>query len=165
VLGRNKMMLQVEPTARVQMLIRKPAEEVFEAFVDPTVTTKFWFTKSSGKLERGKEVRWDWEMYGASAQVSVKAVEKNQRILIEWSGNGTTTSVEWQFTARTENTSLVRISNWGFEGSADEKVAQAIDSKGGFTLVLAGLKALLEHNLVLNLVADQYPDAHKKDSV
>jgi uncharacterized protein YndB with AHSA1/START domain len=104
-------------------------------------------------------------MYGASAQVSVKAVEKNQRILIEWSGNGTTTSVEWQFTARTENTSLVRISNWGFEGSADEKVAQAIDSKGGFTLVLAGLKALLEHNLVLNLVADQYPDAHKKDSV
>jgi hypothetical protein len=33
---------------------------------------------------------------------------------------------------------------------------------GGFTLVLAGLKALLEHNVVLNLVADHYPDAHKK---
>jgi len=32
---------------------------------------------------------------------------------------------------------------------------------GGFTLVLAGLKALLEHDVELNLVADHYPDAHK----
>ena len=28
---------------------------------------------------------------------------------------------------------------------------------GGFTLVLAGLKAFLEHNVRLNLVADRYP--------
>ena len=155
-------MLQDAPTAEVQMLIRKPVEEVFEAFVDPAITTKFWFTKSSGRLEPGRKVRWDWEMYGASAQVSVKAVEKNQRILIEWSGNGTTNLVEWLFAAHTDNTTLVRISNWGFSGSDDEKVKQAIDSKGGFTLVLAGLKALLEHNLFLNLVADQHPDAHKE---
>jgi len=91
----------------------------------------------------------------------VKAVEKNQRILIEWWGNGATTSVECLFTSRGDNTTLVRISNWGFEGSDDEKVEQAIDSKGGFTLVLAGLKALLKHKVILNLVADQYSDAHK----
>jgi uncharacterized protein YndB with AHSA1/START domain len=155
------MMLQNDPTANAQMLIRKPADEVFEAFVDPTDTTKFWFTKSSGRLAPGKRIRWDWEMYGASAQVVVKAVEKNQRILIEWSGNGATTSVEWSFSTRQDNTTLVHISNWGFEGSDGEKVEQAIDSKGGFTLVLAGLKALLEHNLILNLVADQYPDSDK----
>ena len=29
-----------------QMLIRKPAEKVFEAFIDPGITTNFWFTKS-----------------------------------------------------------------------------------------------------------------------
>jgi uncharacterized protein YndB with AHSA1/START domain len=103
----------------------------------------------------------DWEMYGASAQIDVKAVEKYQQILIGWSGNGATTSAEWLFTSRGDNTTLLRISNWGFEGSDEEKVEQAKDSKGGFTLVLAGLKALLEHNVILNLVADQYPDAHK----
>lgn len=27
-------------------------------------------------------------------------------------------------------------------------------------MVLCGLKALLEHNIVLNLVADKAPDAH-----
>jgi uncharacterized protein YndB with AHSA1/START domain len=36
------------------MLIRRPVAEVFEAVVDPDVTTKFWFTRSSGRLEPGK---------------------------------------------------------------------------------------------------------------
>ncbi len=30
------------------MLIRKPVAEVFEAFVNPDITSKFWFTKGSG---------------------------------------------------------------------------------------------------------------------
>jgi hypothetical protein len=33
---------------------------------------------------------------------------------------------------------------------------------GGFTMVLASLKALLEHGIVLNLVADHFPDGHVK---
>ena len=47
-----------------QMLILRPISEVFEAFVNPEITTKFWFTRSSGRLELGKKVRWDWEMFG-----------------------------------------------------------------------------------------------------
>jgi uncharacterized protein YndB with AHSA1/START domain len=155
------MTLQNAPIAKAQMLIRKPVAEVFKAFVDPVITTKFWFTKSSGRVEPDKEIRWDWEMYGVSAQVNVKAVEQNRRILIEW--DNPPCPVEWLFTDRPDNTTLVSISNWGFSGSEDEVVAQAIDSIGGFTLVLAGLKALLEHNVVLNLVADHHPDARKKE--
>ena len=90
------MTLKNAPIVKAQMLIRKPVKDVFEAFVNPAITTKFWFTRSSGKLEAGKEVRWEWEMYGVSAQVRVKA--------------------------------------------------------------------LLEHNVALNLVADHYPDAHKQRS-
>ena len=36
-------------------------------------------------------------------------------------------------------------------------VSDALDSKGGFTWVLAGLKALLEHNIELNAIADAFP--------
>jgi uncharacterized protein YndB with AHSA1/START domain len=32
------------------MLIRKPAAEVYEAFVNPDVTTQFWFTGSNVRL-------------------------------------------------------------------------------------------------------------------
>jgi uncharacterized protein YndB with AHSA1/START domain len=35
-------------SAKAEMLIRRPVAEVFEAFVDPAVTTRFWFTKSEG---------------------------------------------------------------------------------------------------------------------
>ena len=152
------MTLATPPVVKTQMLVRRPVEEVYEAFVDPAITTRFWFTKSSGRLEPGAEVRWDWEMYGASARVRVKAMEPNRRILIEW--DDPPCPVEWQFAAREDGTTLVSISNWGFHGTEDEVVARAIDSMGGFAMVLASLKALLEHGVELNLVADHFPDAH-----
>lgn len=149
------MTLENAPIAKVHMLIRRPVRDVFAAFVDPAVTTKFWFTKSSGRLTPGATVRWDWEMYGVGTTVRVKAIEENTRILIEW--DDPPRPVEWQFTPRPDDTTFVSISNWGFTGTDDEKVAQALDSMGGFSFVLAGCKALLEHGVVLNLVADHSP--------
>ncbi len=150
------------PVVKAHMLIRKPVAEVFEAFVDPAVTSKFWFTHGSGRLEPGAEVRWDWAMYGVHAIVQVKAVEPNQRIRIEWEDRkGKMIPVEWVFTPREDGT-FVTITTSGFSGSDDEVVAEAIDSMGGFTFVLAGLKAWLEHGIELNLVLDHFPDAHKK---
>ncbi|HKU95259.1 MAG TPA: SRPBCC family protein [Vineibacter sp.] len=148
------------PVAKAGMLIRKPVAEVFNAFIDPAVTTRFWFTKSSGRLVAGKTVQWDWEMYGVSDQIDVKAVEPNTRIVIEWSGPERTT-VEWRFTARADGT-YVSITNSGFKGDGDTQVRMALDSTEGFNLVLAGAKALLEHGIELNLVPDKYPDAHVK---
>jgi uncharacterized protein YndB with AHSA1/START domain len=145
------------PIAKAEMLIRKPVEEVFEAFIDPAITSKFWFTKSSGRLETGRRVQWDWEMYGAFADVDVKEIEKNKRILIEFADK---TTVEWIFTPRAETETFVTITNSGFKGDGDDIVKQAIDSTEGFTIVLCGLKALLEHGIVLNLVSDKAPDAH-----
>ncbi|WP_173934447.1 SRPBCC family protein [Chelativorans sp. Marseille-P2723] len=143
------------PIVRAQMLIRRPVAEVFNAFVDPAITTRFWFTRSSGPLESGHSVKWEWEMYGVSADVRVKQIEPNRRILIEW--DEPPTSVEWLFTARPDDTTLVVITNRGFSGEDDAVVAQAIDSMGGFSLVLAGAKALLEHGIELGLVGDHHP--------
>jgi uncharacterized protein YndB with AHSA1/START domain len=145
------------PTSKTGMLIRKPVAEVFEAFINPDITTKFWFTKSSGKLEAGKQVQWEWEMYNISIPVTAKAVELNKRILIEWPGYSGLSTVEWVFEAQADGTTFVRITESGFTGDGDEIVKQVADSTQGFTLVLAGLKALLEHNIRLNLVADRFP--------
>jgi uncharacterized protein YndB with AHSA1/START domain len=151
--------VRASPVARAQMLIRRPPAEVFEAFVDPAITSRFWFSKGSGRLEAGRQVRWDWEMYGASATVEVKAIEDNRRILIEWNGPDTPTLVEWTFEPRGRDHTFVVVKNWGFHGDADRTVAQAIDSMGGFSLLLASLKAFLEHGIELNIVADHDPDA------
>lgn len=34
------------PVAKTEMLNRKPVAEVFEAFIDPAIPPKFWFTKA-----------------------------------------------------------------------------------------------------------------------
>lgn len=141
---------------KAQMLVRKPVSIVFEAIVNPEITTRFWFTKSSGRVDLGKRVRWDWEMFGVSDVLTVKEYEENSRILIEWDNDPTV--VEWRFEARGAEATLVRITNWGFPGTGDEALAQAVDSKGGYTMVLAGLKAWLEHGIELDLVRDQFPD-------
>lgn len=146
-------MLQNEPVACAQMLIRKPVAEVFEAFVDPTITSKFWFSRGDRRLEEGQTVMWYWDMYGVFAEVEVKSIEQDKRILIEWP-----TPVEWIFSPRGDDATFVTITASGFTGTDDEKVEQAIDAMGGFTLTLAGCKAYLEHGVELNLVADHNPD-------
>ena len=149
--------LTQQPIVKAEMLIRKPAEAVFEAFANPEITTQFWFTKSSGRLEAGKRIRWDWEMYGVGDELLVTALEPNRRIVVEWS-DGTT--VEWTFEDRGAQGTFVSIVNEDFSGSGDEIVAQAIDGMGGYMMVLCALKALLEHGVRLNVVADKAPDAN-----
>jgi uncharacterized protein YndB with AHSA1/START domain len=153
----DKPCLEHVPTSNTAMLIRRPAADVFEAFVDPAITTTFWFTKGSGRLETGKQVRWDWEMYDISIPVTAKAIEPGRRIAIEWPGYSGPTTVEWTFDDRGDGTTFVRITEAGFTGDGDALVKQVADSTQGFTLVLAGLKALLEHDVRLDLVADRFP--------
>jgi uncharacterized protein YndB with AHSA1/START domain len=143
------------PTVETQMLIRKPAAAVFQAFLDPTITTNFWFTQSSGPLEIGKTITWEWEMYGVSTKVLVKDIIPNKKISIEWGEPAT--NVDFEFTALTEETTYVVIKNYGFRETGDELISVIKDSTGGFTTVLDGLKAYLEHNIQLNLIGDKYP--------
>ena len=67
--------------AEAQMLIRKSISEVFEAFINPTITKNFWFTKGSDKLEINKKVIWEWEMYNVSTTVVAKEIIKNEKII------------------------------------------------------------------------------------
>lgn len=140
------MEIHKTPTAEAGMLIKRPVDEVFEAIVNPAITTKFLFTHSSGRLDSGKEVRWEWRMYGASAMVNVSEIVENKKIVMQWSDPPTT--VVWTFTempgAETpDGATFLEVSNFGFAGTADEQVKQAIGSTDGFALVLAGAKAWL----------------------
>ncbi|MBK1440593.1 SRPBCC family protein [Parapedobacter sp. ISTM3] len=148
------------PTVECQMMIRKPVAEVFEAFIDPTITTRFWFTKSSGKLEEGKAIKWQWEMYNVSSDVFVKEIIPDKKISIEWDDPATT--VDFEFTALTGNTTYVIIKNYGFLQAGDDLIQAIKDNTGGFTTVLDGLKAWLEFGIELNLVRDKFPQTKQK---
>ena len=141
------------PSGETGMLIRKPVAEVFNAFVDPAVTTKFWFTKGSGKLGKGAAVQWVWEMYDFSADVLVKDLVEEKRIEIEWAGS----RAVWSFEAVAVDATFVRIVVDGFTGDAETISRKITDQVAGFCWVLAGAKAYLEFGVQLNLVGDRFP--------
>jgi uncharacterized protein YndB with AHSA1/START domain len=149
------MEIKEAPTAEAGMLIRRPVAEVFEAIVEPGITTKFWFTHSSGRLDEGKPVEWEWRMYGVSTKVEVNEIVPNEKIVMRWSDPPTT--VVWTFTEMPGNTTFLEVHNFGFAGSGDEQVNQAVGSTGGFSLVLTGAKAWLEQGLRLGLIGDRHP--------
>lgn len=138
-----------------QMLVRKPVTDVFEAFIDPAITKHFWFTKGSDKLFAGKTVTWEWEMYNVSAKVLVLDVLPNEKIAIEWGDPAT--KVDFEFRILSDGNTYVTIKNYGFDKTGDALLDIIKDSTGGFTTVLDGLKAYLEHGINLNLIADKFP--------
>lgn len=140
---------------KCQMMIRRPVKEVFNAFIYPEVTTNFWFTKSSGKLEEGKSVKWEWEMYGVSTQVMVREIKDQEKISIDWDDPPTT--VDFEFQPLNDNHTYVVIKQYGFNQKGDQLLESIKDNTGGFTTVLDGLKAYLEHQINLNLIADKFP--------
>lgn len=138
------------------MLIRKPARQVFEAFIDPEITKHFWFTKGSGKLEVGKKVTWTWEMYDVSSPAAATEIIQDKKISIEWGEPAT--MVDFNFESMHDGASTyVYIVHYGFDKTGADLVEAIKDSTGGFTTVVDGLKAWLEHGIHLELVRDKFP--------
>ena len=149
------MELREAPVAEAGMLIRRPVAEVFEAIVDPAITTRFWFTHSSGRLDEGKPVQWEWRMYGVSTRVEVSELIRDEKIVMQWGDPAT--RVVWTFTAMPDVSTFLEVRNSGFAGTGDEQIGQAIGSTDGFALVLAGAKAWLEQGVALGLIGDRHP--------
>ena len=96
-------------------------------------------------------------MYQLTVPVSVKTIEPNKRIFIEWGEGEHKSTAEWTLKALAPAKTFVKIINADLQGIGEELVNKRIDSTGGFTMVLAGLKAWLEHGIELNLVGDKFP--------
>ncbi|WP_345988105.1 SRPBCC family protein [Chryseobacterium sp. Chry.R1] len=137
-----------------QMLIRKPVHEVFEAFINHELTTQFWFTKSSGRLEEGKTITWEWEMYGVKNNVTVHKIIPNHLIKTEW--GDPSSNVDYEFKEMEKGT-LVVIKSYGFTQTGEDLLKTINDNTGGFTTVLDGCKAYLEHGINLRLIEDKFP--------
>ena len=151
------MVLGDPPVAKIELLIRRPVAQVFDAFVNPDVITKFWFNRTSGPLVADKSVTWYWDLYEASTKVRVLALEQDRRIYVEWDIDSDSPSrVEWTFEDRADDGTYVSVVNSGFDRDADDVIDQIVDSTGGFALVLAAAKVYLEHGISLNIVADRF---------
>ena len=144
-------------SAKATVRIRKSPSEVFRAFADAGEMSRFWFTRRDDGLMEGETVAW-FLGNGADAMsfdVRVKELQEPNRLVIEWDGyDGRTTQVAWSFAETEDGDTILAIEETGFAGSDDEIVERVLDSTGGFNQVAIAAKALVEHGVELNVVAD-----------
>jgi uncharacterized protein YndB with AHSA1/START domain len=146
-----------QPRVDVQMLIRKTATTVYEAFSSPDQIQRFWLAYASGPVHSGARVTWTFKIAGAETKVEVLEAEPGRLITFRWDDGQ---SVRIDFQARGDAT-LVRIRQTDFGG--DTPIGDAINAVAGFTLVLASLKSWLERGVEGDLMYDQLPDAQYSD--
>ncbi|MCL2130263.1 MAG: SRPBCC domain-containing protein [Treponema sp.] len=144
-----------EFSIKVQLLVWKPVNEVFRAFIDPDITGNFWFSKSTGMLEEGKTVTWEWKANNASALIKVEEIIENKLIKFDW--GDPIPKVEITFATYGDNATLVVMENFNETHTVGEIIDEIIESTANLTSVLDGLKAYLEHNIKLNLIEDKFP--------
>ncbi len=136
-------------TVHASMLIRRPAGEVFAAFVNPQTLRKFWLRDASGPLGPRARVRWEFMVPGATADVVVTQFEAPHRLGFDWPDMHVEMSFE--VVDKTATRVEVAVSNLGEK----DLLANATSTIEGFAIVLCDLKTLLETGESAGLVRDK----------
>ncbi|MDQ0219322.1 hypothetical protein ELQ35_14780 [Peribacillus cavernae] len=126
--------------------IVKPANEVFEAFVDPAKIGNFWFSSSSERWEQGKTATLRYDEYDAQGDIKVLEIEVNRKIVFQ-DGEGHIVTI---LLKELDNSStIIEVNEEGFNENDDELISQLIDNKEGWVYMLTCLKGYLEYGVNL----------------
>jgi uncharacterized protein YndB with AHSA1/START domain len=133
---------------KVEIQILKPAEEVFEAIVDPDKMTNYFISKSSGRLEEGKQVIWKFPEFDLEFPVRAGKIEMNNYISFYWEADGIELLVEISLTPQNLSTTLVTITEKS-RNNDEAGIKWLQGNTEGWANFLACLKAWLEYGINL----------------
>lgn len=128
-----------------KMKILRPANEVFEAFIDPEKIGNFWFSSSSERWEQGKTVTLRYDEYDAQGDIKILEVEVNRKIVFQWGANGEGNIVTISLKELDNSSTIIEVNEEGFKENDDELINQLIDNKEGWVYMLTCLKGYLEY--------------------
>jgi uncharacterized protein YndB with AHSA1/START domain len=137
--------LQIKTSLKIQ----KPAAEVFEAIADPEKMKHYFISKSSGRMEAGKTLTWQFPEFDMQIPVRVHETEKDRLISYSWDQeNGKETRVAIQLQPMGENETFVTITE-GEQDNDEEGIKWLQGNTQGWANFLACLKAWLEYGINL----------------
>lgn len=129
------------------MKINKPANEVFEAFVDPAKIGNYWFSSSSERWEKGKKILLRYDEYGAEGFINIIELQENKQINFSWGEQNDETVVTITLDVLDENSTIVKVSESGFKAEDPNIVTKMLGQKEGWIYMLSCLKGYLEHDI------------------
>lgn len=139
----------MEPKFQVQLKIRKPVGQVFDAVVSPEKLSGYFLQSSTGPLEAGKTVQWKFPEMDMSFDVIVGEVVKDERISLDWpSPVGVLIHVVMTFTPMDDQNTMVAISESGWPDTPQGSQASH-GNAGGWMHMMCSLKGYLEYGINL----------------
>ncbi len=137
---------QLEIRTAIQIL--KPAGEVYEAIIDPAKMSNYFISKGSGRLEDGKEIKWQFPEFDMEFPVRVVKTEKDKYISFHWDQDETELLVEISLNPRKKDFTVVTITEKGMENN-ESGLKWLRGNTEGWANFLSCLKAYLEYGINL----------------
>jgi uncharacterized protein YndB with AHSA1/START domain len=138
---------ELEIKAGLQIL--KQVAEVFEAIVDPAKMSNYFISKSSGRMEEGKKINWQFPELEMEFPIRIDKIEKNKYISYYWNDiDGTETFVAISLEPKENNKTFVTITEKGRKND-EEGINWLRRNTEGWANFLACLKAWLEYGINL----------------
>lgn len=135
---------------QVQLKIRKPVAEVFDAVVNPKKLTGYFTKTASGPMVGGSTVRWSFPEFPEEFPVKVKQVEKDAKVVFQWEAaeGGYDTTVELELKAIDAQTTTAQLREHGWR-ETPKGIESSYGNAGGWMFFLCALKAYLEYGINL----------------
>jgi uncharacterized protein YndB with AHSA1/START domain len=135
--------------AQVQLKIRKPVAQVFDAVVDHRKLAGYFIEVGSGPLVSGTTVTWKFPELDESFPVSVRDVVPHERLAFTWgAATGGENRVEFIFKPMNGLETMVQVTESGWP-ETPEGVKASQGNAGGWMFMLSALKAYLEYGINL----------------
>jgi uncharacterized protein YndB with AHSA1/START domain len=129
--------------------IAKPAQEVFDAIVDPEKMSNYFISKGSARIEEEKQLIWQFPEFDTEVPVRTGKIEKDRYVSFYWEGSkGKELLVEMTLIPKGDEATLVNVTEKEMENN-EAGIKWLKSNTEGWANFLACLKAYLEYGINL----------------
>jgi uncharacterized protein YndB with AHSA1/START domain len=134
---------------KTQIGISRPPDVVFDAIVDPAKMSNYFISRSSGRMEEGKTLIWEFPEFDVKIPVRVGRIEKDRYVSYYWEAdNKQDLLVEITLEPFKVNSTLVTVTEKSRPNDSDG-IRWLKGNTEGWANFLACLKAYLEYGINL----------------
>lgn len=144
--------MNLKLTAKATLQIQKPIAEVFEAIVNPEKMTKYFISKSTGRMETGKELTWEFPEWNDTFTVKVTEVQADKSVSFVWDKE---TVVNITLEELPDKSTLVKVTE-GEKELNEKNLEWCLGNTFGWANFLDCMKAYLEYDINLRKGAFEY---------
>jgi uncharacterized protein YndB with AHSA1/START domain len=140
------MSAKLEIKAALQ--IAKPADDIFDAIVDPSRMSNYFISQSTGKMEEGERLNWRFPEFDMDVPIRVGKIKENKYISYYWENDGKELFVEITLTPAHNNSTVVTVTEKEMENN-EAGIKWLKGNTEGWANFLACLKAYMEYGINL----------------